>query len=391
MIAISFLGTGDYKEVTYFDMELNKTFRSKYFTSVLANIYNPNTIYLVLTPEAKAKHADALNRECSFNPILVPFGKSTGEIWEMFSTITEAIPENEELIIDVTHGFRSQPMLALSMAFFLRTVKNIKIKKIIYGAYEAIENDLAPIFDITTLINILDWTSAVDNFIKFGNAKHLKIILAELQKKIKFEREKITSVKSFGNLMNDITQSLSFIRPQELSKFSKELPQKLNAVKNDIESIPEVKPLHFLLNKIPESFSNLVIEDQNIFTDAGFKMQANMIKYYLETEQYVQAITLSREVVVSLMCRRHNSTCLEKDTRENAEETLYHFSELLKKGMKLDDSNSAFGNLWQSLTSTRNDINHAGMRKSYGSASSLNGNVIKICNQVIEFILSQVN
>ena len=386
MIALSFLGTGDYKETTYHDTEIDRSYSSKHFTTVLQKLYEPEKIFLVMTPEAKNKHASSLSTECDYVPINVPSGKSTKEIWEMFSSITNEIPENSQLIVDVTHGFRSQPMLALSIAVFLRTVKNVQIKKILYGAYEAKENDIAPIFDITSFINILDWTFAVDNFIKFGNANQLRNILSALQKKLKFEQDQNSSIKSFGILLNDITQSLALIRPSEVSKFSKELPAKINSVKKDISQIPEVKPLDHLLNIIPQSFSELTFVDDNIFSDAGFAMQANMIKYYSETNQLVQAITLSREVVVSLVCKIEGLKFLPKEDREKSEEVLYNWSKFLKQGVRLEDIPTDIGKLWQKIIDARNDINHAGMRISSRSASKLNSSIIVICKQVIDLI-----
>ncbi|KAF0151025.1 MAG: CRISPR-associated protein [Ignavibacteria bacterium] len=386
MIALSFLGTGDYKETTYHDSEIGRSYSSKHFTVVLQKFYEPEKIFLVMTPEAENKHALSLRTECAFVPIPVPSGKSTKEIWEMFSSITNAIPENSELIIDVTHGFRSQPMLALSIALFLRTVKNVNVKKIIYGAFEAKENDIAPIFDITSFINILDWTFAVDNFIKFGNAEQLRDILSVLHKKLKFEHDQNSSLKSFGKLLNDITQSLALIRPSEVSKFSKELPAKINSVKNDISQIPEVKPLDYLLNVIPKSFSDLTFNEDSIFTDAGFRMQGNMIKYYMETNQLVQAITLSREVVVSLVCKTNSFKYLQKEEREKAEDVLYNWAKFLKQGVRLEKTPTEIGKLWQKIIDARNDINHAGMRISSSAASKLNSSINVICKQVIDLI-----
>ncbi len=387
MIALSFLGTGNYQEVIYFDNSSKASFKTKYFTEALSNIYKPEKIYLVMTSDAQSKHSSELRTKINFEPILIPTGKSTDEIWEMFSLITDSIPENSELIIDITHGFRSQPMIASAIAIFLRVVKNVSIKKIIYGAFEAKnEDNVAPIFDLTSFINLVDWSYATELFIKHGNGSSLSKLLDNIHQSVRIEQQLFTNLKSFGSHIGKLTESLTFIRPQEVSKFGKELPSKIDKVNKDIEEIPEVKPLKYLLEKIPNSFSSLLVEDENVFSTAGFRMQTEMIKYYLETQQYVQAITLSREFIVSLVCKNMGLKFTKREDRSTAEDRLNEWTSFHSKGFKLEELPSKLADLWGKIRDARNDINHAGMRESTTSASNLKKNIINYCNMTIELL-----
>lgn len=387
MIAISFLGTGNYQEVTYSDNSFNTSLYTKYFTEALDHIYKPEKIFIVMTDDAQKMHSEQLKSKIKFEPILIPKGKSTDEIWQMFSLIAESIPENSELIIDITHGFRSQPMLALSIAIFLRVVKSVKIKKIIYGAFEAKdENNIAPIFDLTSFINLIDWSYATDLFIKHGNGNLLSSLLTSLHDQVRIEQNQFTNLKTFGSLLEKLTESLTFIRPQEVSKHGKELPGKLEKINNDIMNIQEVKPLQYLLKKVPDSFASLVIEDENIFSEAGFKMQTEMIKFYLETQQFVQAITLSREFIVSLVCKNLKLKFTKRDDRTAAEDRLNEWTSFHSKGFKLEEYPSALADLWGKIRDARNDINHAGMRESTASASKLKKCIIDYCSSTIKLL-----
>ncbi|PIW70093.1 MAG: TIGR02221 family CRISPR-associated protein [Ignavibacteriales bacterium CG12_big_fil_rev_8_21_14_0_65_30_8] len=387
MIAISFLGIGNYQEVTYSDKNAGINIHTKYFTEALNHIYKPEKIYLVMTSDAQQKHSAELELKIKFEPILIPTGKSTDEIWEMFSLIAESIPENSELIIDITHGFRSQPMLALSIAIFLRVVKSVKIKKIIYGAFEAKnEDNIAPIFNLTSFINLIDWSYATDMFIKHGSGNLLSSLLTNLHEQVRIEQQQFTNLKTFGSLLEKLTESLTFIRPQEVSRYGKELPAKLKKINYDIKQIQEVKPLQYLLEKIPRSFSSLVIEDENIFTEAGFKMQAEMIKYYLETQQYVQAITLSREFIVSLVCKHLGLKFTKRADRTASEDRLNEWTSFHSKGFQLEEYPSKLADLWGKIRDARNDINHAGMRDSTAPASKLKKSIIDYCTETIKLI-----
>ncbi len=388
MIALSLLGTGDYNEVIYRDESLNVQHRSKYFTEVVSKIYKPEKIYVALTSEARKKHFEELSSRIELEPINIPSGKTSDEIWEMFSIIAKNIPENSELIIDITHGFRHQPMLISAMAVFLRVVKNVTIKKIIYGAYEAKnEEEIAPIFDLTPFIDLIDWSYATGLFIKNGSSELLTKLLIDLHNKVRIESQTFSKLKTLGNDFQSITESLTFIRPQEVSKNSEKLKTTILEVNKDLERIKATEPLKYLLGKIPTSLNNLILsEDENIFSDLGFRMQAEMIKYYLETKQFVQAITLSREVLVSLVCKIYSLKFQKRDDRLKAEEILNEWSDLLAKGILLESLPSQMGNLWGKIRDARNDINHAGMRESVSSASKLKKNIEEYCNETIMII-----
>ncbi len=389
MNAITFLGTGKYQEVTYFVPNENKEYRSKFFAEAIQNIFNPSKMFIFMTDGAEEQFANELERCCNYEKVKIPDGKNENELWKIFEIVCRSIPPNEKLIVDVTHGFRSIPMLSLSIIVFLRNVKNIIIERIIYGAFEAKDfyNGKAPIFDITNFLNIIDWSNATSSFLKQGNSKELKDILRDLHKKLFAINQEALGLKNFGDLVNNITQSLSLIRPEHVSDYSHELPRKLYAVKKDIERYPEVKPLQYLLESIPESFSSLTISDKDIFSPAGFRMQCEMIKFYLETEQYVQAITLTREMLVSLICKENNLLPIKDfHKRSKGEKKLNQWSDFLKRREKIDSTNKDIAELWCKITDVRNDINHAGMRKSTSDAANLITKVTEICNNAIKIV-----
>jgi len=394
MIAISFLGLGKYDKESnkcFYEKAkyryLNKTIETSYFAFAVNQFISPDKLFIVSTMEGFANHEFELNKLLSFEKIIIPFGKTEDELWQMFEQISIHIPQNESLTLDITHGFRSQPIIALAIAAFLRITKNVTIEKILYGAFEAKDSDgVTPVFDLTNFFNIIDWAYCIQHFTAHGDSKPLKKLLDTLHKKIYLERKQPITIKNFGNLLNNITQSLTFIRPEEVSSLSKELPEKINAVKNDINSYQELNPLKYLLDSIPKSFSSLVNEDKNIFSPSGFKMQSEMIKYYFETEQFVQAVTLSREVFISLVCMRENYKPLKKDERIKAEALLYEWNTFHNKGFKLEEFPSNCSALWGKITNARNDIDHAGMRENPCPAKSLNDQVKHICHKTVELI-----
>ena len=59
------------------------------------------------------------------------------EIWSVFETIYDSIEEGDEIVFDITHGFRSIPMLAITVINYAKVLKNCTLRGIYYGAYEA--------------------------------------------------------------------------------------------------------------------------------------------------------------------------------------------------------------------------------------------------------------
>lgn len=118
--------------------------------------------------------------------VTIPDGKNESEIWEIFQALFEQINDGDEVWFDITHAFRSIPMLILVVITYARVLKNITVKSITYGAYEARENNIAPVFDLTKFVTLLDWANAAKDFIDYGQTKKLLNVLSdEINPKLK--------------------------------------------------------------------------------------------------------------------------------------------------------------------------------------------------------------
>jgi CRISPR-associated DxTHG motif protein len=151
MLALSFLGTGNYQETTY---QLgDKRCTTNLMPFAVHQFFEPERLFVAQTKEANDAHGASLQAKCAYTPIEIPSGRTADELWQMFAMIVNAIPENAKLVIDITHGFRSQPIIALAIALYLQTAKSIKVEKIIYGAFEGRSNDnIAPVLDLTPFL-----------------------------------------------------------------------------------------------------------------------------------------------------------------------------------------------------------------------------------------------
>ena len=75
-------------------------------------------------------------------------------------------------------------LLCLRLPCICKLPKISRLKKIIYGAFDGRSNDnIAPILDLTPFLEIANWASATEQFLKYGDATRLKDQLRATQGK----------------------------------------------------------------------------------------------------------------------------------------------------------------------------------------------------------------
>lgn len=100
---------------------------------------------------------------------LIPYGLNTDEQIEILRRMALDIGEGDAVTLDVTHGLRHLPMLAQMSALYLRRVKNVEVRGLYYGALDMTRDGLTPVMNLQGLLDIADWTGAVQSFDKDGD------------------------------------------------------------------------------------------------------------------------------------------------------------------------------------------------------------------------------
>jgi CRISPR-associated Csx2 family protein len=100
---------------------------------------------------------------------LIPYGRDTDEQVGILQRMASDIAESDAVTLDVTHGLRHLPMLAQMSALYLRRVKNVEIRGLYYGALDMTHDGLTPVMNLRGLLDIADWTGAVQSFDKDGD------------------------------------------------------------------------------------------------------------------------------------------------------------------------------------------------------------------------------
>lgn len=105
---------------------------------------------------------------CEVKLVLTPYCRNEREQVELLRIMAEHVHESDSVHLDVTHGFRHLPMLALLSALHLQAVKNATIQAIWYGAYNP-DTGKAPVYDLKGMLQISDWIQSLHTYQKDGD------------------------------------------------------------------------------------------------------------------------------------------------------------------------------------------------------------------------------
>jgi CRISPR-associated DxTHG motif protein len=368
MKLITFLGITDYEEVEYRWHDLSKP--TKFVQEALVRWLQPETTCVLLTKEARKKHwgdlCQRLQRHTqTVEGINIPDGKSEEELWEIFAAISKAVQEGDEIVFDITHGFRSLPMIALLTIAYLKQVKGVKVQHVVYGVYEKGKHE-APILDLTPFANLLDWLAAAKMFITTGDSSELGQLIQDVQDAAHRNKEAYgdslpLALKNFGAALKEVSNDLLLARVPNLPKSVSNLIEKQKRASAEVSDW--TPPLTLLLDKIADAYEP--------FQDDSLPTQAALIRWYLDHNHIVQAMTLAREWVVSYYAQQKSLS------RDDAEDELNQRAN--------DQESDELVQLWSSIRNIRNDLAHCGFGREEGqvlSATSIRQNAEEVVKQI---------
>ncbi|WP_449241542.1 TIGR02221 family CRISPR-associated protein [Desulfoscipio gibsoniae] len=404
--ALSFLGlpTPDKneKEGRYSVSEYifnDKFYRTELFPEAVVSIFNPDSLIIFVTPQAKKhSHYSELksrvedNHHVLFQPVDISEGKSEAELWEFFDKVTDVVNPGDEVILDITHAMRSIPLMAFIAMAYLRVAKDAKLKKIVYGAFVRGQNTndvpKVPVFDLTPLEQLLEWLAAVDALKRRDDAGHLAELLTRAHAMPYKEGHSETPeyIRNTANALNNICQSLHLARPADTSSYVKTFLDYLPKVQQEMGRW--AKPFNMLLEEVAEQYRPFYIAEPQKINQYNLNVQLRLIERFLDKGLVTQAITLSREWMVSLLAMHLDIQWFNKKRRLELENALgaaamstrskdkdlspYWWDEL-PMARKLADH-------WNFVTELRNDVAHCGMRENPAGIASINNRACDLPN-----------
>ncbi|CUU10958.1 CRISPR-associated protein, TM1812 family [Armatimonadetes bacterium GBS] len=358
MKLITFLGKGPYHSVIYQWGEHEK--ETEFFAEALAEWLQPKEVCVMLTEGAQESgnweklESRLQKRRLEILKVPIPDGKDESELWQIFQRVADTVEIGDELVFDITHGFRSIPVLGLLAVAYLKQVKRVQIRYLLYGALEAVPREEArkPVFDLTPFAELLDWLTAVKMFIATGNASELADLLDEAQNNAHRRSlpEPPKALKPIARWLRSVSESLMVCQAPYVGSEIRELITKIEQGEPEIHQWTQ--PLVPLLETVKQTYAPYI--PNNLETHRA------LIGWYLERSHAMQAITLMREWLVSYQCRLEGKDPELMRHREAAEDTLNSLERNTRNGQHREE----LVDLWGSVSNLRNRIAHCGCGRS---------------------------
>ena len=373
--------------------------------------------YILLTDSAKSKnweddgqknrngeiiHAEGLGTRLKnaglnmkIEPVCnVPECNDADDIMSLFSLIFNRLEDDDELYLDLTHGYRYMPMLMLVLSSYSRFLKNVEVKSITYGNFEGVDRDcpVKPVIDLLPLASLLDWTFAAGQYVKSGNVDELVRLSNEeitpILKRSKGNDNSANKMRYFIKCLTSFIDERRFCRGKDiiLSTAYKNLDESMEEVKTSA-IIPALTPI---VQKIRGTFDGLNTTEN---VNNGYVAA----KWCFDNGLYQQAVTILFENIVSEICIEAELDWQNKIDREfiaaaktknlypeteirlpdieNAEEKLQRVLDTSSFKRLVDD--------YQRLSEIRNNINHSGMNEKILNITHIKTRLAEIINNCL--------
>lgn len=338
----------------------------------------------------------------------LPDGKNEEELFDLFRRIYEIILLGDSLYFDITHGFRSLPMLALVLINYAKFLKGVEVKSITYGNFEAREelHDAdgkiylkAPIIDLQPLSGIQDWTFAAADYLKNGNADKFtelsRAYKTSLFKGLKSgNKEEAIDIDGLTNGLKAVTDDFQTCRGYNILSSNN-----ISALKRKLALFDRtvIEPLNPVVRKLENAFSAFEEATQDMVNCRNGLEAAG---WCINNHLFQQAATILQECVVTFFCIRYDldinsdverklvNGAFAKCEKLNSSKTKAEEKETILKEVEssaitqklIDDkqiSDRAIYEAFSMLSTERNDINHSGMRPQPHSSEKIRNNIKK--------------
>ncbi len=395
---ISFLGTGKYQETEYYWRDRIAT-RTRFVALALAEITNATDVIITATTKAEETHGQVLRQTFIDAGLVEPAferladGKTENELWANFATIKALLARQEagKVVLDITHGFRSQPFFTAAVVMFVRALKDpLGTIQVVYGAFDAKTPDnRSPIWDLTAFIDLVDWTHGLRNFLRTGDAREIAKRTEDIGRSLSKawarsgKKGESPHVTGFAKTLKDFSDALLTVRvgemlldrtkgekPSKGDALVRSLGRRLDDARSDLEKY--APPLAEVFDRIAAMIDPLRIDANTLTGVDGHRAMAALARLYWDLGRYAEAASVMREGWVnrhaSSQAARPGSEGCNKETRRVAEDNWGRFNRDLQR----------------EIANVRNDIEHAGFRTDPLPAGTIQEQVDKLIRQLSE-------
>lgn len=212
--------------------------------------------------------------------------------WQWFEQILCHIEYGDQLTVDLTHGYRSVPIIFSTAINFLQKARNIGIEAVYYGAFDR-NRELAPIIDMKDFYLINEWADAVSRLVDDADARKMAEVA---ERSPEFQVGELNDPEVI-RIFEDLTDT---IRNVDVNNVAKKANAAIRHIREKEKSASEIGKL--LLKLVIDKFVILTTDlpPSGKYDRDYFRVQIEIIRLLLEHKLYMQAYTVMREFIASV-------------------------------------------------------------------------------------------
>ncbi len=350
---ISFLGKGDYREVTYKLDGLE--FKSKLSIGPIKERFGPDHIYIVGTEESRWD----LLTNIEYKKIIIPSGRDEVELWQIFDIMAQSLqtlPKEDgqgqsknKLIFDITHCFRSVPFFVVILARFIEFInKDVLIHNIFYGF---IDNQTmeSKIVDLAPLLDLLGFINSLNSLEKYGDPEDISELLSQKGRKLWESKQVLPpSLKKLEKTLNTLTAITKMTYVPQLNQIAENLDSLLKDPALISEARTYFRPLLYMTDRLERMAQRFKISPE-------WRAELEIARWYNDNRHPSQALLVLREAIITYVCMEKGLDPYEGEKREQVE-TKLNAERMINK--------EPIYNLWDSVAQYRNKTAHALTKKN---------------------------
>ncbi len=331
----------------------------------------PDRVLALCTPEAKQSSwpllKQALKGQVETELVRIEGGDGQNQVNAFLAHAANAVPQNVEITVDVTHGFRHFSFLTYIVVLYLTALRGVRVRGAYYGMLN--RNRPSPFLDLRPLLDLPDWLYALRVLRDTGSVLPIAKALGTGPQNHSIQRIE----KDLSQLSEAYLSGLPMELGQKASGILRQHKKPLRRLLERMHRLPLADELITSLKDILEPFA-LADEAPGdgwkkrvVLTEAELKRQAGVIDKLLQHGNLAVALGLMNEWTVSWVSLRlglENWLDYKRVRRKaggllGAIMAIERDSELRDR---LTERQKEIGNFWHQLKELRNGYAHHGMR-----------------------------
>lgn len=228
----------------------------------------------------------------NIRPLIIDEDLSPEGQWGWFEDVTGLIGWNDELTVDLTHGYRIIPIIFSAAINFLQKARAVRLEAVYYGAYEK-DRSNPPIVDMKDFYLINEWADAVGRLIDDADARKLADVAGRSPD---FQLRGLND-PALVEAFNKLTDAVRNVDVQHIHGIAADALDLVNRKRSQVAGAGEM-----LLTLVIDKFISLVNGEplSGYYDRSYFALQMELATLLLEHRLFMQAFTVMRECIGSL-------------------------------------------------------------------------------------------